>query len=142
MSLTEITVVLAVIALLGFVGVDRWTAATRTAAFERDLKELAVATQAYHRTHCANTGFGVDRTAAEVGADLGPGNDWTVTWPGSADYPVLRYGGTDKHRQRFLLARGGVLAGTAVEIRPVVPSIPGNREQVRIRRILWGNTKC
>ena len=140
MSLSEITVVVAVIALLGFAGVERWTAATRTAAFESDLKELAVAAQAYHRVHCGDAGFGVDRTAAEVGADLGSGQDWTVTWP--ADHPVLRYGGTDKHRQRFLLARGGVRAGSNVEIRPVVPSIPGNRDQARIRRILWGNTKC
>ncbi len=142
MSLAEITVALAVIALLLFVGADRWTAVTRTAAFESDLKRLAAAAHAYHRAHCADTGFGVDRTAAEVGADLGPSNGWTVIWPAPADHPVLRYGGTDPHRQQFLLAKGGTRVGTGVEIRPVVPSIPGNREQARIREILWGNTKC
>lgn len=140
MSLLEIIVSMIVIGFFVFAGVERWTRVTRTAEFESDLKVLSAAAHAWSRQHCGDAGFGADRTVADVGADISRPGDWTVAWAGSD--LVLRYGGTDRHHQQFLLAKGGARVGATVEIRPALPSAPVHREHEEIRRILWGNAKC
>lgn len=86
MSLLELLIAMAVVAVILITALDRWTAITRSAEYRKDLKVLSAAAQAWHRANCARIDL-LDPTAAAAAsqallatADIQKPAYWEAFW--------------------------------------------------------------